>query len=271
LSQKKQAPFPLKRYLIFLIVCSPALLYSQECCLKNAHSHNDYKHRQPLSDALSFKFKSIEADVFLMNGQVLVSHIYPIFKRKKLEELYLKPLLDSCKKHNGKVYADCKESLILLIDIKSDAEKTYTELKKIFGKYRSILSTYENGIMMERGVTIILSGNKPFEQLQRDSTRYAFIDQNLISIQQEKNNSIYLMASTKYSNIIQWKGAGELPIVEKEKLKILVNNAHGQGKTVRLWASPENKKVWQELLDCGVDLINTDDLQTLSDFLIKKK
>jgi len=271
LSPKKQSPFPLKRFLFFLILYSPAFLYSQECCLKNAHSHNDYKHKQPLSDALSCKFKSIEADVFLVSGQLLVSHTHPLFKRRKLEELYLKPLLDSCNKYNGKVYADCKESLILLIDIKSDAEKTYSELKIIFGKYKSVLSSYENGIMMERGVTIILSGNKPYELLQHDSMRYAFIDQNLLSIQQEKNNSIYLMASTKYSNITHWKGSGELPIAEKEKLNILVNNAHRQGKTVRLWATPENKKVWQALLDCGVDLINTDDLKTLSDFLIKKQ
>lgn len=39
------------------------------------HSHNDYIRENPLFDALSFGATSIEVDVFLRNGQVLVSSI----------------------------------------------------------------------------------------------------------------------------------------------------------------------------------------------------
>ena len=39
------------------------------------------------------------------------------------------------------------------------------------------------------------------------------------------------------------------------------------GEKVRLWASPEKKIVWDELLKCGVDLINTDRLATLRKYL----
>ena len=42
--------------------------------LANAHSHNDYEHDRPLLDALDHGFKSIEADIFLFEGQLLVTH-----------------------------------------------------------------------------------------------------------------------------------------------------------------------------------------------------
>jgi hypothetical protein len=42
------------------------------------------------------------------------------------------------------------------------------------------------------------------------------------------------------------------------------------GAKVRLWASPERKAVWDELLKCGVDLINTDQLVTLKNYLNEK-
>ena len=41
------------------------------------HSHNDYLRKNPLFDALSFGATSIEVDVFLRNGQVLVSSVLP--------------------------------------------------------------------------------------------------------------------------------------------------------------------------------------------------
>ena len=41
--------------------------------LANAHAHNDYEHDRPLLDALDEGFTSIEADVFLVEGQLLVA------------------------------------------------------------------------------------------------------------------------------------------------------------------------------------------------------
>ena len=80
---------------------------------------------------------------------------------------------------------------------------------------------------------------------------------------------MFTTASCKYSNIIKWKGKGEIPELEKEHLKELVNKAHLSGTKVRLWAAPENETVWLFLRDCGVDLINTDKLVALRRFFLK--
>src|ERR1035437_7651778 len=112
-------------YIILFLLFSHSLV-AQIIALPNGHSHNDYKQKHPLTDALNNGFTSIEADVFLIKGKLIVSHIRPFFnKSKTLEALYLKPLYDSISKHNGNVYINYKQPIILLIDIKTNASKTY--------------------------------------------------------------------------------------------------------------------------------------------------
>jgi hypothetical protein len=61
-----------------------------------------------------------------------------------------------------------------------------------------------------------------------------------------------------------------MPDDQRQKLCAYVNMAHKYGKKVRLWASPDNDRVWAELLKCGVDLINTDKLSQLKTFLLNQ-
>ena len=42
--------------------------------LERAHSHNDYSRPRPLLDALDAGFCSVEADIFLVDGELLVAH-----------------------------------------------------------------------------------------------------------------------------------------------------------------------------------------------------
>ena len=255
----------------FLLFIFTNLLVAQIHPLVNAHSHNDYKQKHPLSDALNNGFTSIEADIFLIQDKLIVSHTFPIFKkRNSLESLYLKPLNDSIIKHNGYVYENSECTIILLIELKSDALTTYPALDKILYKYRNILTRYENGEIIKGAITVIITGKKPYKELQNQNIRFAFIDQSLMSLSDSISNLICPLASTKYSNILSWKGKGEIPDNEKQKLVGLVSLAHSQNKKVRLWASPENEAVWKELLSCGVDLINTNKLEKLKQFLIEE-
>jgi len=61
--------------------------------LVNAHAHNDYEHARPLLDALDRGFCSVEADVWLVDGQLLVAHDRGKAKPgRTLQALYLDPL-----------------------------------------------------------------------------------------------------------------------------------------------------------------------------------
>jgi hypothetical protein len=262
----------LKTGYFVLLLLAPLIVCSQSVPLPNAFAHNDYFHKHPLFDALDNGYTNIEADIFLRDDQFVVAHINPYFKENRtLEILYLKPLLDRIASNGGQVYKGYDSPVTLLIDIKTDAERTYQALKPLLEKYRSILTSYKNGRVVTRQVTIVLSGNKPYEMIKAENNRLAFIDEDLRDAARDTTfKNVATMASCKYSKLIKWNGTGIMPGMEKKLLQLYVTIAHKNGKRVRLWASPENKAVWQELLNCGVDLINTDKLVLLKDFLLNK-
>jgi hypothetical protein len=246
--------------------------FAQSIPLPNAFAHNDYWNKHPLHDALENGYTNIEADVFLRGNNLIVAHFNPYFKQhRNLEKLYLQPLLEAVLDNGGRVYPDYNKPITLLIDIKTEANETYKALKPLLEKYKSILTSYDNGVITERAVTVVLSGHKPYDLLKNESTRLVFVDKDLRKgIRDTVGTNIYTMASCKYSKLIKWNGYGKLPEDQKDRLVEYVNMAHSRGEKVRLWASPENKAVWSELLKCGVDLINTNQLIALKKFLIAK-
>src|SRR5438552_6105912 len=85
--------------------------------LIHTHAHNDYEHKRPLFDALDHGFCSVEADIFLVEGQLLVAHNRSQTKPERtLQSLYLDPLRARVKKNAGRVYPAGPE-VTLLIDI----------------------------------------------------------------------------------------------------------------------------------------------------------
>lgn len=262
---------PRKVVFIALLFLCPLLAAAQSVTLTNGFAHNDYRHKRPLLDAETNGYTHIEADVFLHDGRLVVAHINPYFKKKRtLENLYLAPLLEQVTANNGSVYAGSNETVTLMVDIKTDARKTYDALKPVLEKYKDMLSSYDNGVVTTRAVTIVLSGHKPYDDVKTAGNRLVFIDEDLRKVSRDTVANIARMASCKYSKLLKWKGNGCISPREKQRLLSYVSLAHKNGDQVRLWASPDNKAVWKEILSCGVDLINTDKLATLKDFLIER-
>ena len=243
---------------------------AQVIALPHAYAHNDYWHKRPLFDALDNGFTHIETDVYLRHSKLMVAHL-PLLLRNKhtIEGLYLQPLLarlTSINEHDQTAL----DTIMLMIDIKSKGEKTYTALRKLLDNYKSILSTCENGKVVIRNLTLVLTGHRPLQLLASEESRFVFADEDLRKINtSQQQNQMYSTASCKYSHLIKWRGRGLISAFEKERLKALVYGAHLFGIKVRLWGSPENEVVWHFLQDCGVDLINTDKLVALKQFFTK--
>ena len=62
-----------------------------------------------------------------------------------------------------------------------------------------------------------------------------------------------------------------MPKDEIDKLNALVARAHEQKRKLRFWGAPDNPATWEQLAASGVDLINTDKLQELAEFLAIRK
>jgi hypothetical protein len=237
--------------------------------LSNAHAHNDYLHDRPLLDALDQGFCSVEADVFLVEGELWVAHTKAeLSSERTLRRLYLDPLRDRIVQNNSSVFGD-GQPLTLLIDLKSDGEATYQALDKLLEEYREILTYSENGVEHTGPVIAIISGNRPVETVAADTTRYVGIDGRLSDLESESSVSLLPLISDNWRLHFGWQGVGEIPAAELEKLQQLVEQVHQRKRRIRFWATPDTEAAWRVLHQAGVDLINTDDLKGLSQFLQK--
>jgi hypothetical protein len=224
------------------------------------HSHNDYENDRPLENALENHFKSIEVDVYLIEDELIVSHNYPDPKNTNtLETQYLEPLSKKILENNGKIFKGQKEPLFLLVDIKSPALGTYEALKFKLLPYHTILSNIDNGILKEKAVKIIISGNRPIEKVLSEDSSYIFLDGRPQDLNLNISSKKMPMISQNFRSISSWNGEGKIDEKELNELKSIVVDAHKQGKVVRFWGSPDRTEVWYLLLDLGIDLINTDE------------
>ena len=264
------------RILLSFVVISVIFLQvsiAQPVPLLRAHAHNDYEHERPLMEALERGFASVEVDIHLVEGQLLVAHdLEDVEDGKTIERLYLDPLRTHIKANGGTVYADTPP-LILLIDIKSEAEATYNVLREVLEEYRDILTRFEGEQIHEGAVTAILSGNRPRALLKAESVRWAAYDGRLDDLGSDTPESpaFIPLVSSNWNQVERWYGSGELSEDGREKLARYVQMAHDEGRIIRFWATSNNPVVWETLYDAGVDLLNADDLEGLQQLLLSKK
>jgi hypothetical protein len=237
--------------------------------LLHAHAHNDYLHDRPLLDALERGFTSVEADIFLVKGMLLVGHERSELKADRtLEALYLDPLAKRVYANNGRVFPGL-DRFILLIDIKSNADETLGQLNKVLSKYAHMLTSVRRGKLFPNAVTIVLSGNRPISAVSGSSDRLVALDGRLTDLGSQAPADLLPVISDKWPTHFKWRGNGPIPADERAKLKVIVERAHRARRLVRFWATPENENVWNELRLQGVDLIGTDKLDRLANFLRK--
>lgn len=244
--------------------------------LPRAHAHNDYRHARPLLDALDHGFRSVEADIFLVEGELRVGHDRHELKAgRTLQSLYLEPLRRRLA--DGSLSRQ-QAPFFLWIDVKADGEKVYDELRRVLPRYGAMLSSSQNGELQQRAVTVVLSGalagGRAGQMMQGrgDAVHYAFVDGRIADLQAPVPAPASLLAffSDSYRQHFKWSGTGPMPVEERSRLREMVAKAHGQGLLFRLWATPDTPEAWGELLDAGADLINTDDLAGLRRFLLER-
>jgi hypothetical protein len=236
--------------------------------LRHAHAHNDYEHQRPLFDALAQGFCSVEADVFLTGGQLLVGHTpKDLHPDRTLEKLYLTPLRERIQANGGRVYPG-GPTVFLLVDVKTEAKATYVALDRVLAGYGDILSLTRKGKFEEKAVTVVVSGNRARELVAAQEVRYAGIDGRASDLDSTEPAHLMPWISDRWGLHFRWQGQGPMPAAERAKLQQFVRKAHQHSRLVRFWATPEREEAWKELRAAGVDLINTDKLAELRKFFL---
>ncbi len=224
------------------------------------HSHNDYEQKQPFFAAYNLGFDSIEADLYLKNGELYVAHDWKnISPERTFKSLYLEPLLIKIQEHNGYPYAN-KKPLQLLLDLKKDG----TEILKVL---LAKLKPYQKQL---RHVCIAISGDMPAPEAFQNYDKMFFFDGRKNLIYDKKAYKKVALVSASFLDFGKyWAGKEAMNDETFQKISTFVMETHKKGKKVRIWGTPNTTLGFETLQKLKIDIIGTDDLELLSKFVKK--
>ncbi|KAH8807042.1 hypothetical protein DL96DRAFT_1629577 [Flagelloscypha sp. PMI_526] len=249
------------------------------------HSHNDYTRNVPLMDALDNSVTSIEADLWLKDGQLYVAHTEgDINKSITFTSLYVQPILDIIEGRKASpIKLSVENPLQLLIDFKSDGNASYGPILAALEPLRSAghLTTFKDGVLKQGAVTAIGSGNTPLAKVLAASPRDLFFDAPLATLTStppapgvDWSKELSPLASVDFGSVNGVLGTiytgifGTVTSDVHDKIVKQIQEAHAKGVKTRYWDAPNKEKLYIELLHDGSDWLNTDHLTTVRNIVL---
>jgi hypothetical protein len=230
--------------------------------MKGAHSHNDYHRLWPLTRALNHGFMSVEADVHLKNGRLLVSHERALtLPWRHLERMYLAPLLLMASSNGfASVYRDGPPEFFLYIDIKSGCPDLLDSLRTALVPYRQMLTRWDSAGKHPGAVTILTHPCKRNKIEDTGPERWWAFDGGRGQLTDTTGAEFYPRLSMSLTTITRWRGRGEMTKDDLSILRQTIAAAQSQGREIRFWGATNRKAVWKLLESEGADVINVDRL-----------
>ncbi|MDX2147735.1 MAG: phosphatidylinositol-specific phospholipase C/glycerophosphodiester phosphodiesterase family protein [Planctomycetota bacterium] len=268
------------------------------------HSHNDYWQTRPLLDALDLGFCSVEADVFLIEGELRVGHdVSECRPGRTLESLYLEPLLERvltsvARGHGPRVYVNMPEGgfFTLFIDVKRDGVAAYQHIERTLRAFDArcpgLFTRFvrEGSRVIPGAIWVVISGDRACQAMAEQNDRLAFFDGRLSDLapvaltdaaqpdappgqwcagtpNTKPVPTFMPVISDAWRSHFSWPGVGPMPERERRVLHEFVREVHARGGRIRFWGTPNLPEMWRTLYDAGVDLINCDELAHAADEL----
>lgn len=219
------------------------------------HSHNDYAQRVPFYQAYAQQVSSIEADVFLHDGQLLVGHdVEDLRADMTFEALYVEPIVTLFARNGGRAFRDSDRTLQLMVELKSETDPTLRAVAALLGRWPEVFDPEVNPAAVRVAVTGRVPAPEAFDRYPRFLGFDGAWDADYTPEQLER----IALISTNFRDFSQWNGKGTIIPAEKARLEAVIDRAHEQGKPVRFWNAPEGTTVYYTFYDMGIDYINTD-------------
>lgn len=219
------------------------------------HSHNDYAQRVPFYQAYAQQVSSIEADVFLHDGQLLVGHdVEDLRADMTFEALYVEPIVTLFARNGGRAFRDSDQTLQLMVELKSETDPTLRAVAALLGRWPEVFDPEVN----PAAVRVAVTGRVPAPEAFDRYPRFLGFDGVWDADYTPEQLARIALISTNFRDFSQWNGKGTIIPAEKERLEQVIDRAHEQGKPVRFWNAPEGTTVYYTFYDMGIDYINTD-------------
>lgn len=226
-----------------------------------AYSHNDYLAERPLSRAIELGYRGVEADVFLVGGELRLGH-----DRKRaaesptLRESYLEPLRTLFRRCE----APAGGPFLLFVEIKEESRPTYDALVELLARYPDLLLPDQPPVR----VVLVgwhpapgeMTGTEPFGVQHRITSRE--------SIHPELPGARVRLLSLDYGRtmgrfwVLRWA---------RDRWYAALREAartYPSGLPLRVHNVPVDPGVYSRLLEAGVDLIGTEALEETHRILV---
>jgi alkaline phosphatase len=254
----------MKKLLFSLFVLHLCVLLTAQYTTLNAHSHNDYENTPPFWLAYNNHFGSIEADIWAVNGDLLVGHDQKDLRSgMTLDSLYIQPIVGIFRKSGGKAWSDSPNTFQLLIDLKTQTEPALSILVSKLRKFQEVFDPAIN----PNAVRIVITGNRPHPAEFHNYPGFIFFD-GLLNL---KYDSVQIervpLYSENFRKFSTWSGSGEITSKEELRLRNTIDSVHSIKKKIRFWNSPDDFNAWKTFMQMGVDYINTDHIEKLGNYL----
>ncbi len=254
-------------FLLVLGICISLLVRAQVrpiVFLPNAHSHNDYTRENPFTQAYGLGFGSIEVDIFLKEGELYVAHDpTEIRAERTFSKLYLEPILEAYKRATDGYLFPNQGQLQLLIDPKTAGSPILEHLTILLKPYRELFDSKNN----PKAVKLVISGSRPQASEFAQYDEIFYFDGRLSEQYNAEELERIGLISAPFHSISKWNGLGKLDNDDLKRIQSKVDSVHLLRKKIRFWGAPDTQTTWEEWLKMGIDYINTDKPQALSEFL----
>lgn len=215
------------------------------------HSHNDYCRTAPFYEAYSQKASSIEADVFYIDGELLVGHdLEDLRPDMNFREMYVEPVVRMFHLNGGRAWKDTSAPLQLMVELKSDTEPELSAVIDLLSQYHDVFNPH--------AVRVVITGNVPSPNDFSKYPEFITFDGDFNTGYTTDQLRRIALFSTDFGAISKWNGKGNIPSGDLSHINALIDKAHGMGKPIRFWNAPESTDTYQAFLDLGIDYINTD-------------
>ncbi|KAK7206833.1 hypothetical protein BZA70DRAFT_288286 [Myxozyma melibiosi] len=256
---------------------------------KGIHSHNDYWRDVPLYTALSLGVLSVEADVWHYDDDDTIyvgHHTAALNAQRTFQNLYLDPLMDILTQNNpnntftvnqtspnGVWDTDSTQTLYLFVDLKTDGDATWPYIVEALEPLneKGYLTTYNGTDVTYGPITVIGTGNTPYDYVVEHTDRYYFYDGPIATLNSSYPATVNPIASGSLSQIVGDIAPSGLNKTQYATVKKLIDDAHDAGIMTRFWevawwpVSTRNT-LYRQLIGLGTDLLNADDLELASTF-----
>ena len=243
----------MRKFLVITLLALPLTVFGQRPIAY--HSHNDYNRVAPFWEAYSQGCVSIEADVFLQDGEILVAHNREDVKAdRSLRTMYIEPIVKVFRENGGRMWKGSDDRLQLMVDL-----KTSESLPGVV----ALAEEYPDVFTAENGVRIVITGSGPAPEDFDKGPSWLWFDGDFnksgkIDYTPEQLKRIALISTDFRRFAKQWNGKGRMTNPELEAVTEAIEEAHAVGKPIRFWDAPEGTTTYFTFNKLGVDYFNTD-------------